>query len=212
MTADRSDATDSRRWRFDGAIAGLGSAEGTRVVIGLWPASPFGRFADAMVQRSDGHRILLAPDERVAEFVSATYSFDEIRLGTVDFAVAGRQWGVTAPDLSVEFETGGRPALGRLLHAVPRPLARNRWWTAAQDPIARVVMHGVRTVGSAGGRRREYYSALDLHRIVEARIRFEGNDLGELRPVEPPVTFGFGSTPTAPGLTRITSTVVLPRP
>lgn len=180
------------------------------MVIGLWPASPFGRFADAMVQRADGHRILLAPDEQVADFVAGTYTFDEIRLGPVDFAVAGRQWGVTAPDLSVEFETGGRPALGRLLSLIPRSLARNRWWTAAQDPVARLVMHGVRTVGSAGGRRREYYSALDLHHVVDARMRFEGADLGELRPVDPPVTFGFGSTPAAPGLTRITSTVVLP--
>lgn len=199
-----------RRWRFDGAIAGLGSTTGTRLVIGMWPESPFGRFADVMVQRPDGHRILLAPDDRVAEFVGATYTFDETRFGPVSFAVQGQRWTVTGPELTVEFETGGRPPLGHVLAAVPRTLARRRWWTVLQDPIARVVMDGVRTVGSAGNGRREYYAALDLHRIVRADVVFEGRALGDLRPVAPPVTFGFGSTPAAPGLTRITSTVVLP--
>ena len=53
--------------RFDGWIAGLGTAAGLRVVIGHWPTSPLGAFTDAMVERPDGHRILLAPDERAGK-------------------------------------------------------------------------------------------------------------------------------------------------
>src|SRR3954454_1939524 len=78
--------------RFDGCIAGLGSPAGLRVVVGHWPASPFGAFTDVMVERPDGHRILLAPDERVAEFVAATYTFDEVRCTPVTTTVAGNHW------------------------------------------------------------------------------------------------------------------------
>src|SRR4051794_37547125 len=46
---------------FDGWIAGVGTREGTRAVLGRWSSSPWGAFADVMVERPDGHRILLAP-------------------------------------------------------------------------------------------------------------------------------------------------------
>jgi hypothetical protein len=43
-----------QRERFEGQIAGLGSTSGMRVVVGHWARSPFGAFADAMVERADG--------------------------------------------------------------------------------------------------------------------------------------------------------------
>jgi hypothetical protein len=52
------------RWIFDGHIAGIGTASGLRAVVGLWQESPFGPFADAMVQLSTGRRILLARPRR----------------------------------------------------------------------------------------------------------------------------------------------------
>ena len=64
--------------RFDGWIAGLGTAAGLRAVVGHWPVSPFGAFTDVMVERPDGHRMLLAPSEEVAAFVAGTYRFDEV--------------------------------------------------------------------------------------------------------------------------------------
>ena len=72
-----------QRVRFEGQIAGVGSTSGVRVVIGHWVRSPFGAFADAMVERADGHRMLLAPSEQVAELVSTTYTFDEVRVEPV---------------------------------------------------------------------------------------------------------------------------------
>ena len=51
------------RQQFRGRIAGVGSTSGIRVVVGWWQDSPFGTFADAMVERADGHRMLLAPTE-----------------------------------------------------------------------------------------------------------------------------------------------------
>ena len=80
-------------------------------------------------------------------------------------------------------------------------------WIAAIDAVARRVLPGVRTVGSAGGGRTEYYGARDLHRVVHAAVTFDGRDQGALARVSPPVRFGFGSTPSAPSLVRITTLV-----
>lgn len=193
--------------RFDGWIAGLGTAAGLRVVIGHWPTSPLGAFTDVMLERPDGHRILLAPDERVADVVGATYTFDETRLGAVTHEEFGDCRRVVTDDLEVTLRVGGRPALGWLLRTVPSRLAAAPRWIGALDAIARRVLPGVRTVGTAGGGRTEYYGARDLHRVVDAAVRFEGRDQGALGPVRPPVHFGFGSTPTAPSLVRITTLI-----
>jgi len=42
------------RLRFAGRIAGFGTASGTRVVLGMWESSPFGRFADVIAENR-GH-------------------------------------------------------------------------------------------------------------------------------------------------------------
>jgi hypothetical protein len=68
---------------FAGAICGVGSESGVRAVIGLWPVSPFGSVADAMVEDSTGWRVLIAPDEGLADYVGSIYSFDEVVIGPV---------------------------------------------------------------------------------------------------------------------------------
>lgn len=193
--------------RFDGWIAGVGTAAGLRVVVGHWPDSPFGPFTDVMVERRDGRRILLAPDERVRDFVASTYTFDEVRLGPVEHSRDGATHRVETTELDLVLQVGRRPPLGWLLRAVPGRIATAPAWIAAIDGIARRVLPGVRTVGSAGGGRREYYGARDLHRVTDARVRWQGEDQGALTPVRPPVRFGFGSTPTAPSLVRITTVI-----
>jgi len=193
--------------QFDGAIAGMGTASGTRLVVGMWPLSPYGSVTDVMIERADGHRILLAPTQELADFIAATYEFDEVRVTPVLRVRDGKKWMVSTDELALTFDVGGRPPLGWLLTSVPRGLARARWWTKVQDPIARITMDGVRTRGSAAGGRREWYSAMDLHRIKSVSARFDGEELGELRPVTPPVRFGFASTPEEPSLVRVLSRV-----
>ena len=193
--------------RFDGCIAGLGSPAGLRVVVGHWPSSPLGAFTDVMVEWPDGHRILLAPDERVAGFVAATYTFDEVRCTPVTATVAGNRWRVHADPLTLAFTTGRRTALGTLLRAVPRSLATAPAWITAVDVVARRVLPGVRTRGSARQGRREYYGALDQHALTGARIIWQGVDQGGLAAVDPPVRFGFGSTPRTPSLVQVVTLV-----
>ena len=192
---------------FDGAIAGMGTSSGTRLVVGMWPLSPYGSVTDVMIERPDGHRILLAPTRELADFIAATYVFDEIRITPVLRVRDGKKWMVSTAELALTFDVGRRTLLGLALLATPRPLARARWWTTLQDPIARVVMDGVRTRGTAGGGRREWYSAQDIHRIRSVSARLDGVELGELRPVTPPVHFGFASTPEEPSLVRVLTSI-----
>lgn len=192
---------------FEGAIAGLGTTSGTRIVIGFWPRSPLGSFADAMVENRSGRRTLLAPSIECAEFVSTTYQFDEVVIVPVHYFIDGDRWQVVAGELTVGFVLGRRGPLGHLLRAVPRTIARSRWWATVIDPLAGVVLRGVRTRGTAGFGRREWYSALDARPIDSAVASWGNADLGALRPVEPPVSFGFGSTPAAPMLVRVRTTI-----
>ncbi|TQS46911.1 hypothetical protein [Cryptosporangium phraense] len=195
-----------QRLRFDGWIAGLGSASGTRLVLGHWPGSPFGPVSDVMVEDATGLRTLYAATSELAEFVAATYRFDAVRVVPVDVTRTGSRWSVEAGPLRFGFTTGRRSPLGQLLRVVPPVLARTPAWIRLIDLPARLVLPGVRTHGSAGNGRYEWYGARDLYPIVSA----DGPDLGGLAPIDPPVRFGFGSTPRAPSLVRITTIVAVP--
>ena len=191
--------------RFRGAIAGIGSTSGVRVVVGRWDESPYGAFADAMVELASGHRVLLAPRSEVADLVAATYSFDEVRMEEI----ATDGWTFRSPSLSLDLAVGPRTGLGRLLRLVPRPIAESPAWCVVTDPVARVVLHGVRTRGSAGQGRREWYSATDLHAVTAVHGAFDGVDLGRLAPVDPPPRFGFSGTPRRPSVTSVVTTIRL---
>lgn len=83
-----------------------------------------------------------------------------------------------------------------------------RWDVAALvDPLVRVMLPGVRTRGSAGGGRREWYGAWDSHPLVSVTASWRGTDLGAMTDVFPPVRFGFGSAPRRPAVVRLTTTV-----
>jgi hypothetical protein len=201
---------NAQRLEFDGWILGLGTRSGTRVVVGHWPRSPFGPMSDVMVQRPDGHRVLLAPTPEVAGFVAATYTFDEVQLVPVDVGRPdARTWTVDAGPLRLTASTGRRTALGRLLRAVPGRLARSPAWVGLLDVPARLTT-GLRTTGTAGNGRTEWYGVRDLHPVTAVEAGWAGDPLGALAPVRPPVTFGFGSVPPRPSVVRVTTTVQLP--
>ncbi|OLT54641.1 hypothetical protein BJF88_07995 [Cellulosimicrobium sp. CUA-896] len=244
---------------FSGRIAGWGTTSGTRFVVGRWDESPFGAFADVMVEHPDGERVLLAPTDEVAELVASTYSFDRVETvpvrvddapgrtdspvpvggsggaarsdpaplsdvprtgpaasGGVHRPATGRPsrtpppWLVVAGPLEARLVVGPRTGLGRALRAVPERLASSRRFTAVTDPVARALLDGVRTRGSAGAGRVEHYGATDVHALRDAATSWDGVDLGGLAPVDPPVRFGFGSTPRRPAVTDVVTTIVLP--
>lgn len=196
------------RDRFRGHIVGVGSTSGVRLVLGRWHTTPLGAFADVMVETETGHRLLLAPSQEVADYVTATYAFDEVRIEPVVVTESGDRWSVASRSLSLEVTVGSRMPLGRLLRAVPGPLGASPTWARIVSPVARVVVPGVRTVGTALEGRREFYGATDLRRVTAMRATLDGRDLGALADIDPPCRFGFSSTPRTPSVTTVVTTVV----
>jgi hypothetical protein len=196
------------RWIFDGHIAGIGTGSGLRAVVGIWDSSPFGPFADVMVQEPSGHRLLLAPTQDVADFISSTYNFDEIRVVGVSARLEHPALKVDAGPLAISARFGGRTLLGRTLRAVPRPLAVHPRWLRAVSPVAGLLSGGSRTAGTAGSGRREFYGVSDLHAVASAVVHWKGADAGPLAPIAPAVTFGFSSVPPRPSLAQVRTTIV----
>ncbi|MGB0101872.1 MAG: hypothetical protein WBP61_16460 [Nocardioides sp.] len=189
--------------RFRGAIAGVGTTSGVRVVVGRWQDSPYGEFADAMVETAQGHRVLIAPSAEIADLVASTYTFDEVRIEPITLD----GWALRSPSLELDLALGPRTGLGRLLRLVPRRIAESPAWCTVTDPVARVVLRGVRTRGSAGQGRREWYGATDAHAVASVAGAFDGVSLGALAPVTPAPAFGFSSTPRRPSVTRVVTTI-----
>ena len=195
---------------FTGHIAGFGTTAGVRLVVGTWQESPFDAFTDVMVQTSADERVLLAPSAEVAEFVTATYTFDRVELGPVTAERSAHMLAVQAPGLDVVIGLGGPAPLDRLLRLVPAQLATRPWWLSTIDPIASRIVPGVHTAGSAGNGRREYYGVRRSRLIDAVRGSFAGRDLGGLAPLDPPVGFGFSSAPPTPQIVDVTTTIDIP--
>lgn len=197
--------------RFVGEILGVGTTEGTRIVVGNWVSSVYGSFADVMLERADGRRILFAPSREVADYVAATYSFDDVRVVPVAVQHHAQRLTVTAGPLDLDVRLGRRTPAGWALHVLPDRLTALTWFSRLCDPIARTTMPGVRTHGTAGGGRHEFYGAHDVHAVRSLVASWERRSLGGLAPVTPAPQFGFGSTPRTPALTRLTTTITRTR-
>ncbi len=211
-TSPGSGARGARVERYQGHIAGFATADGRRVVVGRWLRSPWGCFADVMTQDAQGHRTLLVPSADIGAEVAATYAFDEVVSTPVRVTcdAVARRWHVTAGPLSAYLTLGGRTPVGVLLAALPRAVARSRAFATVVGPVAPLLVPGVRTVGSAGAGRREWYGATGQHRVVAADVTWGGVACGALLPDVPPVGFGFSSVPPHPTVTAVRTTIRRP--
>jgi hypothetical protein len=150
---------------------------------------------DVMWAEPDGTRVLYAPDERVAAFITAVYRFDRVEIGPVDI-------GERAGGLDVRIR-------GRELHldrgrSVPLPWRRRPAWLTrwVEGPIARALL-GVRTYGTSPTGVREWYRADRWTRVSGATASVDGRDLGALTDLRPPCGFGFSEPPRRPSLTAV---------
>jgi hypothetical protein len=191
---------------FAGEICGVGSTLGVRVVIGRWPVSPFGPVADAMVEDAAGRRVFIAQDQALATYVSSIYSFDDVIVAPVDCERSPDRLVFGGGPLRLDVTLGRRDLLGWGLHAVPHRVALNETWLTCTDMVARRLLRGVRTRGTTPGGT-ELYAATDRHRVTAIDGSWYDTDLGDLGEVDPPVRFGFSSTPRRPSIVEVTTIV-----
>lgn len=198
--------------RFDGWIAGAAFASGDRFVVGRWPRSPFGSFADVMWARPDGERLLLAPDDRVLGFIGRHYAFEELRRSPVEVEISPRRIRVSASPVDLDLELEPPGTLSRLLALRPRRLRTVRPWIAIEDQLARPLVArligggtGIRARGRTRAGSREWY-AIHAFRLATARAAIAGVDLGEAVSA-PACGFGFSEFPPMPAAVRVTSLI-----
>jgi len=65
---------------FEGRITSCGFSSGDRIVVGTWRNTPFGSFSDIMWAKPDGSKVLIAPNEKIANYISSLYDFDIIKI------------------------------------------------------------------------------------------------------------------------------------
>ena len=182
------------RHEMSGVIASSGFESGDRVVVGHWWRSPVGAFTDVMWCEPDGVRVLFAPDDAVARFVTSVYRFDRLEVVPFETWSGPRQLVVRAGDREVRFE--GRHGL-RL--PFRRPPGFTRW---VEGPIGRAVF-GVRTYGVSPTGVEEWYRSVAWRPLRHASATIGGMDVGSPGPIDPPTRFGFSEPPRHPSMVHL---------
>lgn len=145
--------------------------------------------ADVMWARPDGERILLAPDDTVARFVTAIYAFDRVEVVPFSVGTHHRRLDLRAGGLQLRLLAGrGLPIPG------PRPTFVTR---RIEGPVARALLD-VRTYGVSPTGVREWYRASRWRPLTRAAASLDGGSLGALGPLWPPLGVGFSEPPRRP--------------
>lgn len=187
--------------RMAGTISSCGFASGDRFVVGAWRESPIGPTVDVMWARPDGTRVLMAPDEETADFVTSVYSFDQVRVVELSAAATTRHLVVQGELLDLRLDADGPSFV-----LPPRP----RWFTRfVERPVAWSLM-GVRTWGTSPTGVQEWYQARRCTFVTSARAVLEGVDLGARRPLRPACGFGFSESPPWPSIVDVRPTLGVP--
>lgn len=203
--------------RFVGCISASGFASGDAVVVGAWATSPLGRVVDVMWVRPDGQRVLLAPSRAAADYISALYAFDEVRVVPVSGGWDGAATAVAAGPLRVRILAGRRDTRSRLFALRPPALLTRPAWVRLEDAVARPLVGrllggaaGVRAAGVAPGGQREYYGARDYRPAVDAALTIDGRGAGAMRDLPASLGIGLSSFPTRPAVVHVITTIESP--
>ena len=162
---------------------------------------------DVMWVKPEGTRVLLAPSELVASFVSSIYSFDVVEVVRISVQEIADGFELTAGPLALAI-IAGRPR--RIFGLRPSFLRRSLLWARIEDAILRKFVghlvlkgaEGVRLYGKTPSGMREWYLIDEYRPVVEARASVDGRSLGALRPLHPKLRVGLSEFPRQPALVR----------
>jgi hypothetical protein len=188
-----------------GTISAVGLAAGDRIVVGAWHRSPIGAFADVMWAEPDGTRLLLARDQRTADYVAGIYLFERIEVMRLEWTATPSTLSLHAGQLQVDLAASG----GRRV-SVPRPWWFTRW---VEGPIARRLMgvdvHGTSPLGVEGWYQARAWRWIHDGQVriagedqgpLDGQVRIAGEDQGPLGPPRPPLREGFSEPPPRPSI------------
>ena len=187
--------------RIRGSISSAGFAGGNRFVVGHWERSPIGPFGDVMWGTPDGQRILLAGNQKVADFVTSIYNFDDVRIGDLQTESDGRVTTVEGLGLNLHLSGG-------IARVIPfsRPLSFTRF---VERPLAKFLM-GVETFGTSSRGVSEWYQAKQWRWVKSGTAVLDGNNLGELSNFSQPIEVGFSEPPSKPAIVALEVAIRFP--
>lgn len=187
--------------RIRGSISSAGFAGGNRFVVGHWERSPIGPFGDVMWGTPDGQRILLAGNQKVADFVTSIYNFDDVRIGDLKTESDGRVTTVEGLGLNLHLSGG-------IARVIPfsRPLSFTRF---VERPLAKFLM-GVETFGTSSRGVSEWYQAKQWRWVKSGTAVLDGNNLGELSNFSQPIEVGFSEPPSKPAIVSLQVAIRFP--
>ena len=174
---------------FQGRITSSGFQTGDRIVVGAWNSSPFGNFTDIMWAKPDGTRVLIAPTQEIADYVTAMYSFDEVVLEEIVSKEEGRSLSVECKSMDLQFSWNRGFVI---------PFKRSLLFIATVELFFARLFFSTRTYGLTRNNRREWYAIDRVSNLSHASARIEGNNVGDMATMNPPCKFGFSEAPKKP--------------
>ena len=183
---------------LNGSITSAGFESGDQFVVGHWPNSPIGPFADVMWRSVDGSKTLIAPAP-AADYITDIYPFqrliDSPVVVTDTVGRGGRgEIAVESAPLILRLE------IGRL--AIPFP-PRPRWITATVERRLAKLLLGVSTYGRSPTGVEEWYRTRSVRRVIAGRAVLDGAELGTLTRLDHPMDVGFSDPPAFPSHVRL---------
>lgn len=189
------------RTQVVGTISSVGFAGPHRFVVGCWYETPVGPFGDVMWADPDDKRTLLVDSDRAADFITAIYDFDDVRVGPLEVFSDAKTTRVAGHGLRLDL-VGGR----RIPLPPRRPLWLTRW---VEAPLAKVLM-GVQTYGVSFHGATEWYQSSGWRWVRQAHGSLHGELLGPAREVRPAVGVGFSEPPARPSIVSVRTAIELP--
>ncbi len=175
---------------FEGRITSCGFSSGDRIVIGTWINTPFGSFSDIMWAKPDGTKVLIAPNQKIANYISSLYDFDIIKIEKLDIESDENMMKIETKNLNCHFEW----SRGVSFLIKKRPL----WFVASIEYFFGWLIFGTKTYGKTKNGKKEWYAVDRLSRLTLADVEFNGKNLGGQTKFHPKANFGFSDPPKMP--------------
>jgi len=182
---------------FEGRITSCGFTSGDRLVLGHWKESPFGSFLDIMWAKSDGTKILIAPNQEIANYISSMYEFDIIKIEEIRIEESINQIKIETTDINCHFKWSG----GISFMTKKRPL----WFISSVEYLFGWLIFGTKTHGKTKNGKKEWYAVDRLSKLISARADINGEDLGKFTSFYPKANFGFSDPPKMPSSVLVRS-------
>ena len=174
---------------FKGRITSSAFESGDRIVVGAWNESIFGKFTDIMWAKKDGTRVLIAPTQEIADYVTAMYSFDKVIIEALSTSLSERSISVECDTMSLEFSWNRGFAI---------PFKRSLLFIQTVELFFAKLIFSTRTYGITKDNRQEWYAIDRVSHITNAKAIIDGENVGEFTPMKEPCKFGFSEAPRKP--------------